>query len=248
MVRPNLSMVIPFYCCSPYLRECVLSVLNEGICGLEIITVDDASTDDSLERIADLPVTVLRHKRRKGPAAARNEGLSVCQGEFVAFLDADDVLVRNGLRWRLDYLNKNPLHFAVAGAIAGVIGSRGETLHPHSVQTKNQFDAMAPLWSDTLLNSGKLFPSPLSLILFRRPAIDTLGPMDEGLFYASDVDYLYRIFRLGSFPFVNQGVIKYRLHESNHSVESKNGDFVIRPAAVASATLVSLQYGSVLPA
>ena len=222
----------------------MLSVLNENLDSPEIIVVDDASSDDSPKQVADLPVTVLRQERRKGPAAARNKGLSVCQGEFIAFLDADDVLVRNGLRWRLDYLRENPIHFAVAGSIAGVIDSDAKPLHPHSEQTQNHFDTMPSIWSDTLLSTGRLFPSPLSLILFRRPAIDTLGPMDESLFYASDVDYLHRLFRLGSFPFVNRGVMEYRLHEGNHSIESKNGIFVTRPAAVASATLVSWQYGS----
>lgn len=91
---PLVSVVVPVYNVEPYLRECVESIRAQSYVNLEIILVDDGSTDGSGDMCDELAVldgriTVL-HARNGGPSAARNTGLKVAQGAYVAFIDSDD--------------------------------------------------------------------------------------------------------------------------------------------------------------
>lgn len=91
---PKVSVVIPVYNCEKYLRECLDSVINQSLRDIEIICVDDGSTDNSHDILLeyqkkDNRITVL-FQTNQGAGAARNQGLDIARGEFVAFLDADD--------------------------------------------------------------------------------------------------------------------------------------------------------------
>lgn len=100
--RPTVSVVIPVYNVKPYLRECVASVLSQQGVPLEVILVDDGSTDgssaicDSLER-SDERVSVV-HQQNGGLSSARNTGVRVAVGEYVLFLDSDDLFHSAALR------------------------------------------------------------------------------------------------------------------------------------------------------
>jgi len=85
-----VSVVIPTYNRAAFCEEAVRSVLGQTIPPLEIIVVDDGSTDDTRRRLASLPITYLRQANR-GPAAARNRGIDTAGGEYIAFLDSDDM-------------------------------------------------------------------------------------------------------------------------------------------------------------
>jgi glycosyltransferase involved in cell wall biosynthesis len=99
----DVSVIIPVYNKASYLRECLDSVLTQSLSSIEVICVDDASTDGSdavIKQFAsnDPRIRVVRHRRNRGAAAARNTGLSIARGEFVQFTDADDVLTKDALR------------------------------------------------------------------------------------------------------------------------------------------------------
>lgn len=94
MNYPKISVIIPVYNPGEWLHECMQSVLGQSLRDIEIICIDDGSTDDSLDRLneyasADSRVKVLSQSN-SGAAVARNKGLSVASGEFVAFMDPDD--------------------------------------------------------------------------------------------------------------------------------------------------------------
>ena len=95
-MRPWLSILIPVYDVEPYLGECLSSVLSQRLEGVEVIAVDDRSTDGSLallERAAATsphPIRVLRHERNRGVSVTRNTLLDAASGDYVWFLDADD--------------------------------------------------------------------------------------------------------------------------------------------------------------
>ena len=95
-MRPWLSILIPVYDVAPYLGECLSSVLSQRLEGVEVIAVDDRSTDGSLallERAAATsphPIRVLRHERNRGVSVTRNTLLDAASGDYVWFLDADD--------------------------------------------------------------------------------------------------------------------------------------------------------------
>lgn len=95
MPRPNVSVIIPVYNAEGFLDRCMRSVLAQTLHNIEIICVDDGSTDGSgplLDRYAqqDSRITVI-HQPNAGAGAARNAGLAIAQGTYLSFLDADDI-------------------------------------------------------------------------------------------------------------------------------------------------------------
>ena len=104
---PIVSVIIPVYKVEEYLTACVTSVLNSTIKDIEVILVDDGSPDRCpliCDRFAELDYRVkVVHKANGGLADARNEGLKIAQGKYIAFVDSDD-LIRNDM---LEILLKN---------------------------------------------------------------------------------------------------------------------------------------------
>ncbi|PKU93552.1 Glycosyl transferase family 2 [Bifidobacterium thermophilum] len=101
MSQPKVSIIIPVYNGSRYLEECLRSIIGQDYSNLEIIIVDDGSTDDSAsiaKNIAscDQRIIVLTQVNA-GPGAARNLGLSCASGEYILFVDSDDLLIRNAV-------------------------------------------------------------------------------------------------------------------------------------------------------
>src|SRR5262249_33723155 len=106
---PLVSVVVPFFDAHRFLAEALTSVLAQGYTSLEILLVDDGSTDGGADSIAHLLVTdarirLLRQWPNQGPAVARNRALRQARGTFVAFLDADDLMVRDRIAFQVDYL------------------------------------------------------------------------------------------------------------------------------------------------
>lgn len=101
-----ISIVIPVYNASPFIRECVESALSQTLEDVEVICVDDCSTDNSrefVESIVDPRMRVIAFPQNRGVSAARNAGLEVARGKFVYFLDSDDWLDPDYLEamWRM---------------------------------------------------------------------------------------------------------------------------------------------------
>lgn len=98
----SVSVIIPIYNVEKYLRECLLSVLNQSFDDYEVICVNDASTDSSIEILKEYMKTsdkirLIEHEKNKGLSAARNTGLKEAEGKYVFFLDSDDKIVNNTL-------------------------------------------------------------------------------------------------------------------------------------------------------
>lgn len=96
--KPEISVIIPFLNVERYLDECIQSVLNQKEVSLEIIMVDDGSTDGSVSIVKkymkEHSEIRLMHSNHRGPGGARNLGVKHAKGEFIAFVDADDILVK----------------------------------------------------------------------------------------------------------------------------------------------------------
>lgn len=104
---PLVSVVVPVHNAEQYLAQCLESVLGQSLGDLEVIAVDDASTDGSggllsAARDRDERLRVITFQRNRGVSTARNEGLAAATGEFVAFVDADDYLDSSMLEALLD--------------------------------------------------------------------------------------------------------------------------------------------------
>lgn len=108
-----VSIILPVYNTEPYIIDAVVSILNQNYRPLEIICCDDGSTDASYDRLTALAeqhpeIQVIKHKNNQGIAAARNTALSRANGDYIAFMDADDVWIEGKLQAQIDWLNQHP--------------------------------------------------------------------------------------------------------------------------------------------
>lgn len=134
-----ISVIVPVYNVEKYLKYCLDSICSQTYQNLEIILVDDASTDKSGELCEeyakkDLRIICLHHKNNKGPSAARNLGIENAKGKYVAFVDGDDEIEHNMLEILYKAIKKYKVTIARCGI--GIVHKLGN-LKPEGINESN---------------------------------------------------------------------------------------------------------------
>lgn len=183
---PLVSVVVITYNAAEYVGRAIRSVLQQSWTNLELIVVDDGSTDDTrtvIERFNDNRITYVQQENQ-GPNTARNHGVRLSQGEFVAFLDADDWWLPDKLSRQVALAGQQQnagliYSLAVGVDTAGTEQGRAKTvINGHAVER---------------LLLGQCIAGSASSVMVRRKTIDTVGMFDESLHYAEDWEYWIRI-------------------------------------------------------
>lgn len=174
-VVPLISIVIPVYNGAGFIKDAIANIVSQNYSSYEVTIIDDGSTDDIERVIADLPIDVRFHRRdNSGAAAARNAGLMDTAGEYVAFLDVDDLWPENNLTYLANFLVNNPDIDVVKGYPQNVV------IDDSASQKQYVGD---PVTS---------FPYFLGTALFRKSVFDTVGIFDPKLRMAEDTDWFLR--------------------------------------------------------
>lgn len=107
----KISYVIPMYNAEKYIGACIESIFDQGFDNdeFEIIVIDDGSKDNGKEIVAKYPDVIYFFQQNQGQSAARNKGLDMAKGQYVCFVDADDLLVPNSIKYCLDAAIENNL-------------------------------------------------------------------------------------------------------------------------------------------
>lgn len=200
MSRPLLSVVIPCYNAARFLPEAVASVLAQRYEPLEILVIDDGSTDATPEIAPGLgpEVRYLRQENR-GPSSARNLGLREARGELIAFLDADDLWPEGKLDLQVGRLLEDPALDVVSGRVRYVLlpGGRIPDL---------RFEGPDRTLPGIYIGAA----------IYRRRAFEIVGPFDETLHYSEDHDWFLRAREADLKMLVLAEVtLLYRMHDSN---------------------------------
>ncbi len=213
----KISVVIPTYNRLGYLREALESVLRQTHAADEILVVDDGSTDGTEAAISALPAPI-RYIRQKnaGPAAARNRGLREAKGDWIAFLDSDDLWVPTKLAEQMDFLEKNPeVDFLFAHMVN--FGPAGEDTEPEildqSVYTYCRTHATD--LRDFVNYLLRVNPVPTSTVIFRQSTIERVGYLREDIGYADDFQWWLRWALKTRCGFLDRVLEKRRIHGSN---------------------------------
>jgi len=107
---PKVSVIMPAFNCGKYIDESIKSVLNQSYRDLELIVIDDGSIDDTamvVRKYSGNPkIRYVRNSAKKGPSAARNKGIGLAEGDFITFLDADDIFLKHKVVEQLKVLEK----------------------------------------------------------------------------------------------------------------------------------------------
>lgn len=110
MNKPLVTVFIPVYNCENYIKDCLDSIVNQTYKNLEILLIDDGSSDNSLNIIKeykDKRIRIIQNKVNKGIPYTRNLGLKESRGEYLAIMDADDISLKNRIEKQVDFLEKN---------------------------------------------------------------------------------------------------------------------------------------------
>lgn len=186
MEKPLISVIVPVYNVGDYLEGCLNSLLAQTYPKIEVILVDDASTDNggalcSAYVSRDSRIQAVRLPQNRGPSAARNEGVRRAQGTYVSFVDADD-------RVEPDLLEKLYESLTQAGAEISACGADGIDLKsgPAAVYTRSEaIRCLARGSPFNLVPWGKLYSAEL--------VKKTLFP--EDIFYSEDLLFLYSVLK-----------------------------------------------------
>ncbi len=209
-VAGSVSVIIPAYNAERYIADAIESALGQTLPPYEIIVVDDGSTDgtaDVVRRYGE-PVRLLL-QRNRGPAAARNRGLMEARGEFVAFLDADDVWTRRNLELQVAALTASPRACLSYGRIQWFSGRPSASLS----ETEPSHDPQPAGDVLPVLVLRHLWATPA--VVVRRGAVLSVGGFDDALRIGEDYDLWLRLASGGPVAYVPYRVAACRVHGSS---------------------------------
>lgn len=209
MQTPLVSCVIPVWNGEKYLAEAIQSVLDQSYPKIEVVIVDDGSTDGTPDVIATFEdrVTSMRQEQ-SGPAAARNTGIAASKGDFIAFLDFDDIWERSKTALQVDLLLSRP-DLSVCLCEVQNFWSPEITV-PEGADFPNGADPVSGWFAQSMM--------------IRRSAFDAAGLFDATLRHREAMEWLRRASDAGlKVEIVQQVLVRRRLHLTNRS-RSRAGD------------------------
>lgn len=211
-MEPRISVIIPTYNAARFVAEAIDSALGQTLAPLEVIVVDDGSTDET-ERVLESYGDRIRVVRQSngGPAAARNRGIQESKGNLIAFLDHDDVWLAEKLKKQWERLRNHP----GAGLVHSNYFSWREDTGEMVLERDPSDDHSGHCYVKTFMNNS-IIPS---VVMIKRECLDRVGPFDESILPASadDYDLFLRLARHYEFAYLNEPLTLYRLHSSNAS-------------------------------
>lgn len=201
------SVIINCYNSEKFIRECVNSVLNQSYQNFEVIIVDNFSTDNTRKEILALSDQRIRYFKTDSflqLGEARNFGLNLTKGNYIAFLDSDDYWHEDKLRETIKYFKKD----------IGVVYSNVKYFGDHT--SFHLYDKRTPYEGNVynfLLNDYSLCLS--SIIFLKKNIVDNNIKFNSKFNVCEDFDFFVRLAKHTSFKYINKVLTYYRIHENN---------------------------------
>ena len=210
METVKVTQIMPYYNAENYLKESIESILNQTYQNIELICIDDASTDNSrsiVESFNDVRIIHITNDENHGCAYCRNQGLLAATGEYIGFMDADDISVKNKLSKEVAYLNENKDVLVVSGSIAH-IDKKGRYLEKIPTIYREDSDIRAFMLYGNCIANG--------CAMFRREVIDKYHIMkNDKLRTSSDFLFWHKCINHGKIHCLDEVLYLYRFnHES----------------------------------
>jgi glycosyltransferase involved in cell wall biosynthesis len=206
---PKVSVIIPTYNCAHHLEQAIESAINQTYRDLEIIVIDDGSTDNTSQVVRKYETTI-RYiwQENCGVSAARNHAIKSSAGELIAFLDADDWWEPTKLAEQVSLIAKDP-ELCLIYSDLDVSYDDGSVVH--------SFLSSRPLAAggyvfDQLLESGFIIPST---VLLRRDCLEQVGMFDESMRSHEDLELWLRLCRIWKVALVRKALTHRRQGTAN---------------------------------
>ena len=206
---PRVSVIIATYNRVGFIKDAVQSVLDQTFQDLEVIVVDDGSTDGTGELFATIPDERVRYfyQANRGRSNARNEALRRARGEYIAFLDSDDIYLPDKIGMQVDYLDSHP-ETGMIYTSAYCIDDAGRLLR-HVYKAIHSGD----LYRDIAFFRPVTITLPT--VMVRREVLDRAGDFDEGMERFEDTDMWRRISKICRIDAISEFTCKLRTHRGN---------------------------------
>jgi len=225
-MKPLVSVLIPMYNAESYIRQTVESVLKQEYPELEVVLMNDGSKDGSEKAVQEIQQKDSRvryyYKPNSGVSDTRNKGIDHCRGEYIAFLDADDVWLPGNLEKKIAALQQ---------ANKNWVFSLLEYIDEHNTILDISFNNLRTdnVVDNLLLWEGDVIPGPCSNIVVKRSFLGDDIRFDTSLSSPADRDICLQLGAKEEPVFVNEKLWQYRLHsQSMTSVNYKVVDEMIR--------------------
>ncbi len=215
MDLPLVSVVIPVFNSEKYLVESIESIINQTYSNLEILIIDDLSTDDSWKIIEeygkiDARIVPVKNKVNLNSAATRNVGIKKAHGKYICLHDSDDVSEPDRIQKQVNYLESHPdvhalgSNMLIIDCYSNIIGKRDY-----------------PTYSKDIKKVMLLFdPIAQPTIMIERNLFDKVGYYNEKYSRAQDYDLWFRILEKYNIDNLNEYLVRYRRH-SNQGLAQK---------------------------
>jgi glycosyltransferase involved in cell wall biosynthesis len=205
----KISVIVPVYNAAPYLRQCLESILAQTVGDIEVLTIDDGSTDGSAAICDEYAAMDSRvratHVANAGVSAARNLGIDLARGEYVSFVDADDTLHPSAMSTLLALMSDD-VDITVGGIVYGTVWRPDDTANTHTV---SGLEATIR----TLRQRG--YDNAPCAKLYRRTLFDNGPRFAVGIRY-EDLDFFRLIYpRARNIAYTSRSVYFYREHPAS---------------------------------
>lgn len=208
-MKPTISVVIPTYNRSHFIKRAVHSALAQTYQDLEVIVVDDHSTDDTVKEVTDLSsgddrVRYLHHSVNRGAQAARNTGIRAAQGQYIAFLDSDDEWLPHKLEKQVQFITRGPEEL-------GVVYCGYRIVRAGNFPPKDEcFNLQGNIYHHLLSGYGL---GPTSILLVKKKALEAINLFDESVLAYQEWDTSIRLAKYYEFGYVPNSLVLYHLHD-----------------------------------
>lgn len=218
---PLVSVLMTAYNAEPFIEKALLSIINQTYQNLEIIVVDDGSTDNTEKILTRLKKTdrrlkIFRLKQNLGPSLASNFGLTKTRGKFVARMDADDISLPDRIEKQIKFLLRNA-DIAIVGGQCILIDENGEVIGKKNFPTNHQeiYDALFSInpiqHPSCMINTGLL---PRKALYYHNHSL-----------LAHDLELVFKIAQYGKLANLPNIILYYRQHHNSLSLRDPKMTF-----------------------
>jgi glycosyltransferase involved in cell wall biosynthesis len=211
-LRPLVSIIMPAFNAEKYIKESIISMIQQTYNNFELIICDDASTDGTNEIIRnfaklDLRIRSLRNKKNQGISNTLNSCIKRSTGDFIARMNADDIMFKNRINDQVQYLMKNNEIYIIGGGV-DLINSNGVLIKSRSYPKSNED-----------INKKLFYYNPFChpCLMFRREVFAAVGVYNSKFDGAEDLDFIGRVLSKFKGANLDQTILKYRIHQNSIS-------------------------------
>jgi len=235
--KPLVSVIIPTFNRKRLIKKAIESVLNQSYKNFELIIVDDGSTDGTEGFIKKLSrknkkIRYIKNKHKKGLPGARNQGIEISKGEFIAFLDSDDEWLKHHLKDSINTLRKYNLD-ACASLLYEKLDNKIHKVREKHLKkavdycnpiSKENFYIFNKKLAEFFIIDKTMLVASADILVLRKSILDKIGSFDESLLTSEDTELSFRLYLNSNFCWINNHHAIYNRgnEDSLHAFKNKN--------------------------